>query len=433
MDHILGREVENIKGKVGIIVALENRYITVEFDDGTKRFQYPDAFTKYLRACDTDVEEWIEGDKIRIPKETETRKLEELARREKEKKSEEAKFLQEKRKAAYLEAQVLDRDLLLRLGMYDVFHDVYEELRDLCADEGVPATYEMVEGIYNISEFRKNKEPAIIRQFCQSVITLVREQWTEFQDEPYPGDAVLKKRYDQYWKMIIWSDSFVKERERFLRIGCISFNGFLFRVMEVMFDSKNIPYDIQIKLKERLIEIFDSNEYIPVLPQTMLLEGVVRELTVYKTLYNISCNVNKHSVIPSIGVLEVDDREISIPLHYCEMCKKAFIGKESLKFYTKTCGDFQTTIYEEPDYFGDLQRSELYRYGYNVRADGMSRKQRRNLLVSLYETRKLTEFQIRRDLEKNIFMFKNNKSFRFAVKKWNEDLEFFNLYLLQNN
>lgn len=433
MDSILGREVENLKGQIGIIIDLDEKYITVDFDDGVKKYQYPGAFQKFLRVCDSDMEDWIKADSQRISISNEKRRIAERIKAAEEKKSLEAKRYQEQRKTAFLKADVLDKDLLLRLGLYDEFHDVYEELRDLCSDIGIPASYEVFEGVYQISKIRKNDEPDIIKKFAPKVIDLVKEQWGYFQDIPIPDDDILKKRYRENWNTVIGSEPIYRKGQHITRIFCISFNVFLLRIMDVMFDSRWIPLETEQKLKVQLEEIYNDTQEVSLLPGTVILDGILQELMVYKTLYNISCNINKHKVIAAVGTLQTEDREVSIPIHYCSDCRKAFIGKESLKFYQKLCGDFQTDISEEPDYYGDLGKSELYRYGYNVRADGMSRKQRRNLLIRLYETKKMTDFQIRRDIEKNIFMFKNNKFFKFAVRKWNDDLEFFNQYLLKKN
>ena len=41
---------------VGIIVAHEGNYITVEFPNKTSKFIYPDAFEKFIKAEDPDVQ-----------------------------------------------------------------------------------------------------------------------------------------------------------------------------------------------------------------------------------------------------------------------------------------------------------------------------------------------------------------------------------------
>lgn len=431
--NIIGRKVENLKGKIGIIIHLDEKYITVEYDDGVKKYLYPGSFQKFLKACDPAVEEWIKDDSELINISLEERRIAEAKKIEEEKKRAEAIHYQEQRKADFLKVDIIDSELLLRLELYDEFHDVYEDLRDLCSDAGIPTTYNFWGRNDLLSEIRENKQPVIIEQFTSKAINLVKEQWGFFMDSPVPDDSVLLDRYKNDWTSVIGSESILKGRNLTIRIFCISFNDFLLCIMDVMFGSQQLPSEAVRKIKTQLEDIYKKSQEVRLPPGTVILDRILQELTIYKTLYNISCNINDHKVISAVGTLQTEEGEVSLPIHYCSECRKAFIGKESLKFYQKSCGDFQTDISEEPDYFGDLGKSELYRYGYNVRADGMSRKQRRKLLIGLYETKKMTAFQIRRDLEKNIFMFKNNKYFKFAIKKWNDDLEFFNQYLLNSN
>ena len=423
MNNILGREISTKTGEIGIVIEQDEKYIKVEFGDKVRKYQYPGAFEKYLEAVDEDVAQMIIEDAEQMKVNQEARRLEELAKKEEEERLAEAMRLQEERKKAFLNVSEFNKDLLLRLGMYDEYHEVYEDLRDMCSEYGVPCTLDYYD------EEKEEQNHLIIKEFEDRLIDFVISKWDTLMEDTIPEQSVLAKRYKETMRFVI-----CREPVRIMkfRYYCLPFNTFLMCIMEIMCESSYMPQETKDRLSIRLKEIYGSSEMASSLPEAIKVNGVLQELIVYKTLYNVSCNIKNHNVEPAIGTLNTDEGNISLPMHYCKDCHKAFIGRESLKFFQKICGDFNVVTSEDSMAYGNLGKSDLYRYGYNVRADGMSRKQRRELLIKIYESGELSDFQIRRDIEKNIFMFKNNKYFRFAVKKWNEDLEFFNQYLLQN-
>lgn len=89
-------------------------------------------------------------------------------------------------------------------------------------------------------------------------------------------------------------------------------------------------------------------------------------------------------------------------------------------------------VIAQADFDDYSNQSKLYSFGYNVKANGLSKKERRDLLVNLYETKKMSDFEIRRDLNDNIHRFENYFNFVNAVEKWKDDLWFFINYLKMN-
>ena len=74
---------------VGTVIEFDSQYITVQFKDKTSKFVYPDAFDKFLKAEDPNVQEAIMADVFSVKQAEEERRQAEIAVRnaEEEKKS----------------------------------------------------------------------------------------------------------------------------------------------------------------------------------------------------------------------------------------------------------------------------------------------------------------------------------------------------------
>ena len=114
-------------------------------------------------------------------------------------------------------------------------------------------------------------------------------------------------------------------------------------------------------------------------------------------------------------------------------CGKIFIGNEALKLYEKNFGklviDSQKDTPIENDYAFYSNESKLHQMGYNVVAGEYSEKQRQDILVHLYEKGIMSVFEIERDIENAIHIFKYRRKYQLAVSKWKTDLEFFQKYI----
>ena len=62
----------------------------------------------------------------------------------------------------------------------------------------------------------------------------------------------------------------------------------------------------------------------------------------------------------------------------------------------------------------------------------MSQSERRTLLIKLLEMEILTTFQICRDIENAIRIFKGEERYERAVEKWRSDLFFISEYVKEN-
>ena len=59
MEDLLNKQVKHISWGIGDVIEQTNTYINVRFDIGDKKFQYPDAFEKFLICLDTELQNMI--------------------------------------------------------------------------------------------------------------------------------------------------------------------------------------------------------------------------------------------------------------------------------------------------------------------------------------------------------------------------------------
>ena len=157
----------------------------------------------------------------------------------------------------------------------------------------------------------------------------------------------------------------------------------------------------------------------------------------YTNLHNLSCNQEKHKIVPKVVIVNALNsiQKCNLPVNYCYDCGKYFIGKNSLEIMQKKHGTLLVkTRYCSLEQCGDIKwaefnnESELYSYGYNVRADGMTISDRQNLLAYLMQNDVMSKFCIRRDLENAINIFQSRKKYINAVRSWQDDLHFVDMY-----
>ena len=181
----------------------------------------------------------------------------------------------------------------------------------------------------------------------------------------------------------------------------------------------------------RLAKVCRSQRFRREQCTTTLEHVVVPNLIIFKALWAISCNVNKHKVIPDTtrALLVNEKKYIDLPTFKCLTCGRTFIGEQSLKLFVCEYGLPLVSREYDSSYeidYSSFGVSELYTYGYNVRQEGMSKEERRALLICLLETGKMKKFDIVRDIEKAIKLFENRPQDALAVHKWREDLNFVN-------
>jgi hypothetical protein len=165
-------------------------------------------------------------------------------------------------------------------------------------------------------------------------------------------------------------------------------------------------------------------------------------LIVFKNLSRISCNTKNHSIIPKLITVDRmnDDVRVVLPVHYCETCNRVFVGNQTLSLFEKKYGHLLVDVdrsefvgYNKSENFVFTGESKLHNLGYNVVRDNYTKSERQKLLLFLYERNKISYFEICRDLENAIRIFKSVPKFENAVRSWQDDLQFINEHCIEQH
>lgn len=161
-------------------------------------------------------------------------------------------------------------------------------------------------------------------------------------------------------------------------------------------------------------------------------------LYIFDKLSSISCYKQDHPIIPGryVAVVAKTAKKISLPVHFCNYCKKFFIGSKTLSVYEKTFGKLiinKKDISElETSFDGFSAESKLHSLGYNVIKGNLSENERERLLIHLIENDLISYVELCATIEQNINIFKNSYIHRFAVEKWKMDLKSIGNYILKH-
>lgn len=193
---------------------------------------------------------------------------------------------------------------------------------------------------------------------------------------------------------------------------------------------KDVDDRIQARMKMRHNEckVPNNNSYPP----------TDTPLFLYDTLNNIGCKRNKHDLIPEkYYARHIDGKStVVLPVHYCKTCNRYLCGNVSFSLFKELFGKFivETRVLPPGIDMGlQLQgESKLHRLGYNVINGNLTCTERKNILISALESKKLSFFEIISTIEQNIRTFENNYRMHNAVEKWRNDLVFISEYILKN-
>lgn len=167
--------------------------------------------------------------------------------------------------------------------------------------------------------------------------------------------------------------------------------------------------------------------------------GDVRNvLYIFDRLSNVYCYKEGHEIIPTRFVATVvkTAKKITIPVHYCTVCKKYFIGAKTLAVFEKTFGKLileRKSIDEmNSKFIGFGAESKLHQLGYNVIEGNLSEEERKELLIYLLENDFITYVELCATIEQNISLFQHSVRHKLAVEKWKVDLKAIGKYILKN-
>ena len=162
-------------------------------------------------------------------------------------------------------------------------------------------------------------------------------------------------------------------------------------------------------------------------------------LYLFNKLSSTSCYKFEQPVVPArfIATTVTTGRNISLPVHYCNYCKKYFIGIKTLAVFEKTFGKLiidKKSISEMEYDFGCFSlESKLHKLGYNVINGRLSEEERKNLLIYLIENQMISYLDLCSTIEQNIKLFQNSYRHRLAVEKWKIDLKAIGEYVLSKS
>ena len=152
----------------------------------------------------------------------------------------------------------------------------------------------------------------------------------------------------------------------------------------------------------------------------------LEDVYVYKSI-NTTCKI-KHKESVSRTPLTMknakNNEKITINAFYCQKCKKTFITYEAITKYTDAYYIPQVNWRIET-FGGELKEiSKLALYGYNVKANGLSERQRHAIIDFLIEYRIMTSMEIISFLEFQINLKKSIPSLQDACEKWYDDIQY---------
>ena len=322
----------------------------------------------------------------------------------------------------------LTKENLAYLGLFEPFYDLYYSYKDILLDAQEELSTQKRQTVWpdEITKFANNKSRLLFNDFFDRYSYL-------FTDEEYifHANTVFMRHIDLY--------DIKRTKPLTLEISFMSFERFL-KYLEWA-----VAYLIRNKKEKELSRSFNEETILRSVNNRIqsLANGaktfqssnpinptkICDELTIYVNLKNTSCNQKNHrinSTYCSCNLLE--NKIVRLPIHYCAICNKYFIGIESLKIYEKTYGKIIAVKHYESGgcNFDNFGESELYQTGYNAEENGMTDQERKAHLKFLIESGKMKPFEIIRDLEDAIRFHKNKFQDRFAVEKWKNDLEYVN-------
>lgn len=160
-------------------------------------------------------------------------------------------------------------------------------------------------------------------------------------------------------------------------------------------------------------------------------------LYLFETLSSTSCYKNNHPVVAARFVADKMDGsgQIILPAHYCNYCKKYFIGVKTLNLFEKNFGKLviqkRVLTGKESNTFDFRAESLLHQLGYNVIDGNMTERERQYLLVYLLNHKKISYLEICATIEQNIRMFQYSYRHQLAVTKWKDDLRYIGAYVVK--
>lgn len=156
------------------------------------------------------------------------------------------------------------------------------------------------------------------------------------------------------------------------------------------------------------------------------------DLTLYVHKGHIVCHKQKHDIEQATAILKnIYGHDIKLNVSHCTNCNKFFIHHSVYKTYREkfgtVLGDVKLLSGEYFDsYSPDLSdESTLHLCGYNVsQKSKLSMVDRQTIIASVIDKSAMSKAQVINLLQYLIDLAQNKENMKFAIAKWQEDLEF---------
>lgn len=336
-------------------------------------------------------------------------------------------------------ALALNEANLAIMGLYDTVYDMYTNLQEIYDSA--------IENLDTSTMSFSDKADEACRSQVRQVLESFLSSHTSFFSRDY------ERLHINTYGLKSFSMLETTRGARALQVTVrgITFHSFLEElymvVVRIIAQRRNRQYpgnEIDVVFKE-VNQYIDSlaaqyRKRIPVTPANRTVSED-NHLFVYSQFSLISCNQKKHTIVSDTFCAEKLDGSgfYGLPIHRCVTCGRKFVGKYTLDFYQREFGEIRVSMHKDlttnnPSAFECLKpESELHALGYNVVEGQMSEAERRNLLIRLLQSGKMTYFEISRDI-KNAIHTQQHLPFRApAVTKWKSDLEFLSKYIESHN
>ena len=225
-----------------------------------------------------------------------------------------------------------------------------------------------------------------------------------------------------------------------------------FQASEVNVIRNNIthcPYDGTVLFNANVVFRMAWYQHIKCCPQcsrTFIEEPIqkVIDFRNNKTIlwvckYQQSCNQRGHATTSAKGLLfRSTFTPIEINIQYCYACNEYFISEAQFEKFKKIYGtllgnfEFTDTLQNRGAIYKlNNKESKLHLNGYNVNQNStLSTDERRRILRFVIDSNIITKSEVIYYLSMFIERSKNRKSFQTAISKWQNDLDWVNLYKL---
>lgn len=336
-----------------------------------------------------------------------------------------------------LEEKILTKRALALIGVCDEFYDLYFSIDSILEKSYKDLKNHSHSGCVSLSQIEKYSKPQI-RMLLNNFLNKYTHLFTNDFDKLHPNSKAINSlklleankvgALTLEYKMVSF-DAFLHEFEEFI-VQII--------VQRKRYDDVTVNYH---SVKREILKHFTLivNSCFDNIRVTESHKKInFEELIIFKNLSATTCNRNHHQVNSDIVIVPLlnSNEFVRLPVHKCDTCGKKFIGNETLHIYEEVFGKMiisvRKDVVSDDRYTRFTRESELHKTGYNVVEGNMLQSERRTLLIKLLEMEILTTFQICRDIENAIRIFKGEERYERAVEKWRSDLFFISEYVKEN-